>query len=200
MSEDGTTAAAPTAGDGSSADAEPDGRAPVGTDADDTYGGVLGAYPYAFRASDSRLFRSYAVIGGILTAAVVLIFGTALVTLVANTLGTVGGTFTFVRSFFLVVGLTVVVPLMAPVLLVARRHRRSVSTVEYDRAIAASGYLFVLSLYLVLIITAPPENRETPPALLAPVVKTLYALPPAAGVAPPLVAIAIGYLVHRRYR
>lgn len=169
-------------------------------DEGDAYGGVFGAYPYAFRTSDSRLFRSYAVIGGILTAAAVVIFGTALVTLVANTLGTVGGTFTFVRAFFFLVGLAVVAPLMAPVLLVARRHRRSGSTAAYDRAIAGAGYLFVFSLYLTLVITAPPESREAPPALLAPAVETLYALPPVAGAVPPLIAVAFGYLVHRRYR
>lgn len=164
------------------------------------YSSVLGTYPYAFRRSESRLFRSYAVLGGLLTALVVVVFVTAFVQLVANTLGTGGGTFTFVRSFYIVLGLLVVVPLMAPVLLVARRHRRTASTLTYDRALAASGYLFIVSLYLALVITAPPELRERPSGALAPVVETLYGLPPLAGAVPPLVAVAVGYLLHRRLR
>lgn len=165
-----------------------------------TYGGIFGAYPYAFRQSDSRLFRSYVVVGGLLTGLVVLFFLTALVTLVANTVGTAGGTFTFVRAFYIVVGLVVVAPLAAPVLLVARRHRRSGSDDTYDGALAASGYLFVLTLYLALVISAPPGARETPAGPIAPVVEFLYGLPAVAGAVPPLVAVGLGYLLHRHYR
>jgi len=165
-----------------------------------SYGGFFGAYPYAFRHSDSRLFRSYVVLGGLVTALVVLFFVTALVTLIANTVGTVGGTFTFVRAFYIVVGLAVVAPLAAPVLLVARRHRRVGASADYDGALAAGGYLFLFSLYLALVISAPPGARSDPPGAIAPVVEFLYGLPPAAGAAPPLVAIGLGYLLHRHYR
>jgi hypothetical protein len=168
--------------------------------ADDAYRGVLGTYPYAFRQSRSRLFRGYVVLGGLVTVLSVLVFVTAFVQLVANTTGTAGGTFTFVRSLYIVLGLAVVGPLMAPVLLVARRHRRGGSSLVYDRAIAAGGYAFLASLYLALVVAAPPELREEPPAVLAPLVEPLYELPAVAGVFPPLVALAIGYLLHRRYR
>lgn len=164
------------------------------------YGGILGAYPYAFRRSESRLFRSYAVLGGLLAAAVTLVFGSALIQLVARTVGTAGGTFTFVRSFLIVVGLLAVVPLLAPVLLVARRHRRGGSSRTYDRVLAASGYLFAFSLYLMLVITAPPALRSEPSGSIAPVIEALYGLPRMAGVVPPLLAVALGYLLHRRYR
>lgn len=167
---------------------------------DDGYSGVLGTYPYSFRQSDSRLFRSYVVLGGVVTALIATVFVFALVQLVARTVGTVGGTFSFVRAFYIVVGMLVVVPLMAPVLLVARRHRRTSSTLVYDRALAASGYLFIVSLYLVLVITAPPELRETPTGAFAPVVEALYGLPPVAAVVPPLLAVAFGYALHRRLR
>jgi hypothetical protein len=185
---------------------EPDGGVPADAEAageadeSEGYGGVFGAFPYAFGASDSRLFRSYVVLGGLLAALVTVVFVFALVQLVANTVGTAGGTFSFVRAFYIFVGFLVVAPLLGPVLLVARRHRRSVSTPEYDGALAASGYLFVLSLYLALVVTAPEANRETPPALVAPVVDFLYGLPPAAGAVPPLGAVLLGYLVHRHYR
>jgi hypothetical protein len=173
----------------SESDSDPDG-----------YGGVLGTYPYAYRRSRSRLLRSYALVGGLVTALVVLVFLAALVQLVANTTGTAGGTFTFVRAFYIVLGLAVVAPLMGPVLLVARRHRRGGSSLAYDRALAGGGYLFLFSLYLALVVAAPPALREAPPAVLAPVVEVLYALPPAAGAVPPLAAVAVGYLLHRHYR
>jgi len=167
---------------------------------DDGYGGVLGTYPYAFRQSRSRLMRSYVVLGGLFTLFTAVLFTFAFVTTVASTLGAGGGTFTFVRSFVLVVGMLVVVPLMAPVILVARRHRREGSTRQYDRALAASGYLLAVAVYLLLVISAPPELRDDPSGALAPLVSTLYDLPAVAGAIPPLVAIAIGYLLHRNYR
>lgn len=167
---------------------------------DDGYSGVLGTYPYAFRQSASRLLRSYVVLGGLFTLFAAFLFGFALITTIAGTLGAGGGTFSFVRSFVLFVGTVVVVPLMAPVILVARRHRRSVSTVAYDRALAASGYLLVAAVYLMLVITAPAELRDAPSGATAPIVEVLYGLPPLAGVVPPLAAVVVGYLLHRRYR
>lgn len=166
----------------------------------ETYGGVFGAFPYAFRASDSGLFRSYVVLGGLLAALVTVVFAAALIQLVANTLGTAGGTTTFVRSFYIVLGALVVVPVLAPVLLVARRHRRQGSRPAYDRALAAAGYLFAASLYVALIVAAPPALRDAPTGVTAPIVSVLYALPAPAGIVPPVLAVGIGYLLHRRYR
>lgn len=167
---------------------------------DEGYSGLLGAFPYAFRASDSRLLRSYVVLGGLLALFVSVVFAAAFVGQVAATLGAGGGTFTFSRALFLTVGLLVVLPLLAPVLLVARRHRRSDARrdARYDAAMAATGYLFVLALYVGLVVSTPPEQQETPPALVAPVVELLYGLPPLAGLVPPLVAAALLPLVHRR--
>lgn len=176
------------------------GAADAPESADEGYSGVLGTYPFAFRRSDSRLLRSYAVVGGLLTVLLIVVFVSALVQLVANTVGAAGGSFTFVRSFYILLGLLVVVPLMAPVLLVARRHRRTGSSLAYDRALAAAGYLFVASLYVGGVAAAPPELRDAPPAAVAPVVEFLYGLPPVAGAVPPLLAVAVGYLLHRRYR
>jgi hypothetical protein len=122
------------------------------------------------------------------------------VQVIANTAGTAGGSFTFVRAFYVVVGFLVIAPLMAPVLLVARRHRRVGSTPVYDRALAGAGYLFLFSLYVALVVMAPPELRETPPTVIAPAVETLYGLPQVMGAVPPLLALAVGYLLHRRYR
>jgi len=174
---------------------------PGGNTADTgSYGGVFGAYPYAFRASASRLFRSYVVLGGLVTVLIAALFAFAIVDAIAETAGSTGGTLTFVRTFVLLVGFLVVFPLVAPVILVARRHRRSESTVTYDRALAASGYLFVASLYLGVLPAIPPELREQPTGVLGPLIEAIYGLPSVAGFVPPLAAVAVGYLLHRRYR
>jgi hypothetical protein len=171
----------------------------------DDYGGVLGAFPYAFRTSDSLLFRSYVVLGGLLTVAVSLLFVAAVIGVIAGTTGGQGGSLTLSRSFFAVVGLFVVVPLVAPVLFVARRHRRRRERGEtaddpYDAALAATGYLFVCALYAGLVISVPPSQQTPPTGALAPVVAALYATPQLAGVVPPLLAAVVVLLVHRRLR
>lgn len=169
-------------------------------DGDEPYSGLFGTFPYAFRASESLLLRSYVVLGGVLAALVAFLFGLAFVVMMVTTLGSGGGVFTFSRAFYIVVGLFVVFPLLAPVLLAARRHRRVGNDARYDAALAAAGYLFVLSLYVGLIVSTPGSQQETPPALLAPVVTFLYGLPRAAGLVPPLLAALLIFAVHRRLR
>lgn len=166
----------------------------------EAYGGVLGAGPYAFRASDSTLFRTYVAIGGTVAVLTALLFGLAFVVAVFRTLGAGGGTFTFARAFVITVGLLVVLPLLAPVLLVARRHRRTGSDRRYDAAVAGTGYLFGLALYVGLLISTPPVQQQQPPMVLAPVVEALYGLPRLAGVVPPLLAVGLMALVHRQLR
>lgn len=169
-------------------------------DGDEAYSGLFGTFPYAFRASESLLFRSYAVLGGVLAALVAFLFGLAFVAMMVTTLGAGGGVFTFSRAFFIVVGLFVVFPLLAPVLLVARRHRRSGSDGQYDAALAGAGYLFVLALYVGLVVSTPASQRETPPELVAPVVTFLYGLDPLYGLVPPILAALLVLAVHRRLR
>jgi len=110
----------------------------------DSYSGLLTAYPYAFRQSDSRLFRSYVVVSGLLGALFAFLMAGALVVLVGNTAGARGGSLTLSRTFYVVVGLFVFAPLVGPVLLVARRHRRETPVApRYDAALGAAGYAFV---------------------------------------------------------
>ena len=162
-----------------------------------TYGGVIGTFPYAFRQSDSRLFRSYVVVGGLATVVLSLTFVLALIYLIGGSFGAQAGTFTFSRSFYVVVALAVVAPVMAPVLFVARRHRRGDPDRGYDRSMAASGYAFLLSLYVMLVISAPADLRDPAEGAFAPVIEFLYGLPPLAGLAPPAAAAILVYLVHR---
>ena len=78
----------------------------------DDYSGLFGAFPYALRRSDSRLFRLYAAVGGLLAAALAVFFAFALVVTVASTTDLSGGTITFVRSVFILFGFLVVAPLV----------------------------------------------------------------------------------------
>ncbi|MDS0259804.1 hypothetical protein NDI56_10415 [Haloarcula sp. S1CR25-12] len=162
-----------------------------------SYNGLPGAFPYAIRSSDSLLFKGYVVVALLLTVAIALIFTFGLIGVLAGSSGARGGTFTFSRTFFLFVGLLVVAPLLAPVLLVARRHRRTASSVAYDRGLALSALGFVASLYVGLVISVPPALQQSSESAI---VATLYGLPQIAGLAPPLVAVGLMYVVHRILR
>lgn len=169
---------------------------------DDAYSGLFGAFPYAFRRTDSRLCKLYVAVGGLLGGLLALFFALAFVVQVFNTLSGTGGTFTFSRALFLLVGLFVVSPVLAPVLLVARRHRRTGSDTRYDRALAASGFLFLLSLYLFALGAATPGLRDpaSSAGVFEPLVAALYGLPSAAALAFPLAAAAAIYGAHRYAR
>lgn len=172
------------------------------------YSGLLTAYPYAFRHSSSRLFKSYAVVSTLLGALVAVLVASALVVLVGRTASAQGGTLTLSRTFYVVVGLLVFLPLVAPVLLVARRHRlgRDVDP-RYDLALAAAGYVFVLTLYAFLVASMPETyvtngetvSRPEPSGIFAPVVHALYAVPPVASPAILVVGALAVYAAHRRF-
>lgn len=131
----------------------------------DGYNGVPGAFPYAFRASGSWLFRSYVLASALATALVALFIALGLIVLIARTAAVEGGSLTLSRAFYAVVGLFLVAPILAPTLLVARRHRRGESPAggdRYDPGLALAGYLFLLALYVGLVIATPAAFR-TPP-------------------------------------
>lgn len=172
-------------------------------DADGARSLLLGAFRHAFADTDSALLRSYVVVSALLGALVGVLVVLALPVWILNT---VGGSVlaTFSRAFLLVGGVILLVALVVPVVVAGRRHARAAAnagarettSARADDLLALSGYLFVLSLYLSLLISAPPGQRETPPALLAPVVEFLYGLPAVLAVAPPLLAMALMGLVH----
>lgn len=167
----------------------------------DGYRGVFGAFPYAYRQSRSLVFRSYVIFGALSALAVTLLFGAGLVVLVAQTAAVEGGSLTLSRAFYTVIGLLIVAPLVAPVLFVARRHRRQEGDdTRYDLSLAAAGYVFMASLYVGLVITVPPDQQVQPTSTLAPVVEVLYGLPQLAGIVPPLLASIAILAVHRALR
>jgi len=200
MTEDGVATAegARTAEDASDDDAT-QGR---------TYGGLVTAFPYALRESNSRLFKLYATAAGLLAALLAFYFAAAVTVAVSNTLGAVGGTFTFVRSFYVFVAFGVVAPVVGPVLFVAREHRRGRGDPVYDRRMAVLGFVYMLALYVGAVISMPPEftldgdtvTRPAPSGAFAPVVRVLYAMPPLSSVLPPAAVGVAMYLLDRRHK
>ena len=163
-----------------------------------TYRGLPGALRFSFRRSDSRVFKSYVIIGGLVAAfiAILLLFG--LVGVVAETLGA-SELVTPVRSFYLLIGILLVAPILAPVLLVARRHRRATSTPEYDARLALGGYLFIGAVYVGLVISTPPGQQVQVEGPHGPVVSVLYGIPAILGLLPPIAAAVGIWAIHRRY-
>ncbi|ESP87360.1 hypothetical protein [Candidatus Halobonum tyrrellensis] len=176
-------------------------------DRERSYGGVVGAFPYAFRSSESWLFRSYALVGGAAAAALAVLFALALVQLMG---ATAEARFSVVRAFFILVGLAAVAPTVGPVLFVARAHRRGdpVPSRAYDAALGVAGYVFLLSLYLGVVAAMPATfqldgetvARPPPSGAFAPAVGFLYALPSVAGLVVPTLGAALVVGVHRLFR
>jgi len=172
-----------------------------------TYSGVVSAFPFAIRESDSRLFTAYATLSGLLTALLTFYFGAAIAVAAANTLGAGAGTFSFVRSFYVFVGFLVVTPVVGPVLFVAREHRRGRGDARYDRRMAALGFTYMLAIYVAAVISMPAEfvldgeivTRPEPTGVLAPLVAVLYAMPPLSSVLPPVLVALAMYVLDRRH-
>ncbi|MFC7096923.1 hypothetical protein [Halobaculum marinum] len=143
-------------------EAPPDAAAATGPGAstdDEGYRGVFGAFPYAFRATDSLAFKSYVVLGGLSALLLTVLFGLALVTLFG---ATAQARFSIVRAFYVLVGLGAVGPTIVPVLLVARSRRRGETRRRgYDLGLALAGYLFLASLYVGAAVGA--EATPLPP-------------------------------------
>lgn len=169
------------------------------------YDGVFGAFPYAFRSSDSRLFKLYVVASALAIGLIALFVGAALVVLIGQTAAVRGGTLTLSRSFYILVGLLVVLPAIAPTLLVARRHRRgNDASPRHEAALAIAGFVFLLSIYLGVVASMPETftldgemvTRPPPRGAFAPVVAVLYAIPPVFAWSVPLAGAALVGLAH----
>ena len=157
---------------------------------------LVGSFRRAFADTDSRLLKSYVVVSALLGGVFTLLLLLALPVWIFNTAG--GSELaTFSRAFLVVGGVLLFVALVAPVVSAGRRHARGTASERADVSLALAGYLFVLSLYVSLLLSAPPDQREAPPAVLAPAVEFLYSLPATYAVAPPLLGAVLIALVHR---
>lgn len=164
----------------------------------DSYRGVFGAIPYAIRNTESWTMRLYGVIGAVTAGLIALVVTLALVVWMGETTGVQGGTFLFSRSLYVLAGFAAVAPLLAPLLFVARRHRRADPVKPgYDRKMAYGGFLFLVSLYVGMVISAPAELRDPTESV---VVSVLYSLPQVAGVVPPIAAALVVFWTHYRLR
>ncbi|WP_435093550.1 hypothetical protein [Halorubrum sp. N11] len=164
----------------------------------DSYRGVFGAIPYAIRETESWTMRVYGVVGALSAGLIATVVTLALVVWMAETANVQSGTFLFSRSLYVVAGFAAVAPLLAPLLFVARRHRRGDPVkAGYDRTLAYGGFLFLLSLYVGMLISAPAELREPTGSA---VVDVLYGLPQLAGVVPPVLAALVVFAIHYRLR
>jgi len=172
------------------------------------YDGVFGAFPYAFRESRSRLFKLYVVASAVAIGLVSLFVGAALIVLIGQTAAVQGGSLTLSRSFYVVVGLLVVLPAIAPTLLVARRRRRGdEGSKRHEAALAAAGFVFLLSVYLGVVASMPETftldgetvTRPPPDGAFAPAVAALYAIPSVFAWSVPLAGAALVGLAHRLF-
>jgi len=148
---------------------------------------VLAALRYAVVEGDSRLYRSYGVVSGLLAVFVGTLFVLALPVWVTES---GGGALNRVGFGLLwLVGLALIATLLLPVLFVARRRRTGRRERQFHFALA--GYGYVLSLYLGLLASAPPDLRDPPRGVLGPVLEVLYGLPAPAGLAFPIAGTAL---------
>jgi len=137
---------------------------------------VVGAVKYAVVEGESRLFRGYAAIGSLLALFVAIAFVLALPVWVVEISDSGGGPLQRIGLGLLwLVGLAVIATMLVPMLFVVRRHRDG--RPERQFAFGLAGFLYVLTVYLALVVSAPEDLRDSPQGALAPVLEALYGLP-----------------------
>lgn len=146
------------------------------------YRGLFGAFVAAVRWSDSVLFRAYAVVSVLVGGftAILLVLGAVSWLATPAPIGQ--------RALLGVLAILLLVPLWAPVLLVARRHRRGAGRRRADAALGLAGFGFVVGVYLALLISDPSTHQVAGP--LGPVIAAIDALPRGYWVVPPVLAVA----------
>ncbi|SNZ17165.1 hypothetical protein SAMN06269185_2905 [Natronoarchaeum philippinense] len=181
-----------------------DGGATHGTDSDaasedsrpTSYSALRRALGRARRESDSRLLRSYVWVSALIGLLLVITVILALPVWIAQTIGH-SALNKISRGVLPVIVLGLLVPLFAPVVYAARNHRRGTATGRSDAALGVAGYLYVLSIYLALVISAPTEFQTEPTGALAPVIDVLYGLPALSSVLAPILGALVIALVQR---
>jgi len=145
------------------------------------YSGLFGAYRYAFRKSNSRLFRAYVAVSALVGVYVSILLLSAVIWWAANPLQ-FGE-----KALLSVAGVLVLGPLFGPVLIVARRYRLGLDRPGFDVLLALAGAGFLVSVWLGLFVSAPDSIGNTP-------------FPRVYGLVPPVVAALLIYLVVRYTR
>lgn len=148
--------------------------------------------------SESYLLRAYTVLGALASAFVALLLLLAIPQWVSWTLGQ-SELNTFSRAMLPWLGLLLVGPLLAPPFFAARRDTR---TRRRDFWLGLAGFLFLGSLYVTLLVSAPPQYRDPAPALpvLGAFVELCYSLPAVYALVPPVVGVAVIVGIERLSR
>lgn len=199
---DGTNEGA-AAADGGRPDAEATDGGTVDADAgaDDSrapasYSALRRALGQSRRESASRVLRSYVWVSALVGLLLVLTVVLALPVWIAETVGHTALN-KIARGVLPVIVLALLVPLFAPVAYVARNHRRETATRRSDAALGLAGYLYVFSIYLALVVSAPAEFRSEPTGVLAPAIEAAYALPALYSLAVPVLGALTIVVVQR---
>ncbi|PSQ44569.1 hypothetical protein BRD17_03760 [Halobacteriales archaeon SW_7_68_16] len=156
---------------------------------------VVGAFRGAIR-SESLALRAYGYLGGVVAVLIAVLVVLALPQWVVTTLGSSASN-GFSQGFLFLVGLAVLVPLVAPAIYAARRHRHGTATRRRDAVFGTLGLAYLVALYLALVISAPAGTRGDPPGAIAGIVEALYGLPPVYAVIPP-VGVVVSVIVANR--
>lgn len=137
------------------------------------------------------------VLAGLVTLVVTFIIASGVIQLLASA-GQSGGVGAFVRAFYILVGTAVIVPVVTPVLVLARRHRQDhpVSR-RSERVLAGAGVGFLGLVYLGLIASTPPANQQPVDGIVAPLVAALYGLPRWLGLVFPMLGAVLVYVAVR---
>lgn len=148
------------------------------------YRGLPGAFVFALRRSESYLFKGYVLASAIVGAFATVVLLLGLVSWLASPRTPFGQ-----QALLTVIAILLLLPLFAPVLIVARRHRTTGSSRRDDAALGLAGFGVVLSIWLALYVSAPERSRG--PGPLEPALAALGALPRAAWPLPPLLAVGL---------
>ena len=151
--------------------------------------------------SESYLLRAYTVIGTVASLFIALLLVLAIPQWVKWTLGQ-GELNTFSRAMLPWLGMLMVGPLLAPPFYAARRAGQGASSRRTDFLLALSGFAFLASLYVTLLVSAPAEFRDPAPdaPLLGPFVEFCYALDPVYAFVPPVLGVVLIVAVERLAR
>ncbi|MFC7114444.1 hypothetical protein ACFQH2_04970 [Natronoarchaeum sp. GCM10025703] len=119
------------------------------------------SYGRTFRSSDSILLRSYAVVSALVGLFLIALVLLAMPIWIAQTAGQTALNM-IGRALLPLVGLALLAPLVGPVLYAEKNRAAGTADRQGDATLAVAGYLFVASIYLALVISAPVEARTDP--------------------------------------
>jgi len=164
-----------------------------------SYSALWRTFKQSRRDSASLILRSYVWVSALIGLLLVVTVLLAMPVWIAETAGR-SAIDKIGRGVLPVLVLGLLVPLFAPALYVARNHRRGTATRRGDAALGLAGYLYVFSIYLALVVSAPAEFRTDPAGVLAPAIEFVYSLPQLSSIFVPVLGALLIAAVQRIVR